>query len=383
LGRAFARGRPRTHAVKVLHVITTLATGGAELHLLNLARGLKSDGYDVSIAYLHDELVASRPLGPHFAQAGIKVHQLHGRHRLDLRPLLRLIRLIRHERPDVLHSHLARADLLAAAAGLRQQQLTVISTVHGIYRERWFGRAAQPWLRLAYKRADAVICVSYAVRTWLVNELGVDANRTHVVRHGVDASAFAPAKPQGPRQERQVIGAAGRLDPIKGFQHLLEAFALLAPGFPKLQLRIAGYDAGYGPALRALAQRAGVAKSVEFVGFQPDMPEFLRSLDIFVMPSLSEGLGQTALEAMATGLPVVASSVPALAEIIAPGQTGILVPPANPQALADGIRQLLASPAQAAAIGRRARDRVISSFTPAFMVQGVKDAYRAALGQSA
>jgi glycosyltransferase involved in cell wall biosynthesis len=375
LGNHLVPDPPRPAAVKILYLITTLATGGAELHLLALARALKADGFDIVVAYLHADVPGSRPLLTDFAAAGIRVVDLGGRQRLNALPLQRLLALIRRERPDILHSHLVRADLLAALATLFVPDLPIVSTVHGIYRDRWFGPWARPLLRWMLRRAVHLIAVSGTVRTWLAHDFGIDSSRIRVVHHGIDSDAFSPSAPLTRASNTPVIGAAGRLHPVKGFQYLVDAVAQLRIKSPGVTVRIAGYDAGYGAQLASQIQRLQLTEHIQLAGFQTNMPSFLGSLDIFAMPSLSEGLGQVAIEAMAAGLPVVATDLPALAELILPGQTGLLVPKANPSALAGALAWLLEHPDESAELGRRAQDRARTEFTIPMMVEAVEDVY--------
>jgi glycosyltransferase involved in cell wall biosynthesis len=140
-------------------------------------------------------------------------------------------------------------------------------------------------------------------------------------------------------------------------------------------VRIAGYDAGHGIQLRSQIQRLKLADRIQLTGFQSNMPSFLGSVDIFVMPSLSEGLGQVVIEAMVAGLPIVASDLPALTELITSGETGLLVPPANAVTLAEALEWLLDHPGQAAELGKRAQERARDQFTIARMSSAVKEVY--------
>lgn len=216
---------------------------------------------------------------------------------------------------------------------------------------------------------DAIIAVSEAVAR---NVRGVSPV---VIYPGVAAPGIVPAG-HGPPH---VIGTASRLAPIKGLTYLLRALAVLLKRIPDVRLEIAGA----GPQQQALADEAralGLRESVTFLGWQPDLSSVLRKWDIFVQPSLDEGFAITTLEAMASGLPVVASAVGGLQELVVDGATGYLVPPRDPDVLAQRLATLLLAPGLRRTMGAAGHARAGQNFSVDRMVSAVSDIYDRLVG---
>ncbi len=362
--------------VKVLHGINTLAAGGAELHLLTLCRFLKRLGIECAVAYLKEGR-GSRPLKSDFEEAGIPVFYLKGDGVGLARAGFLLQNLLKQERPDILHTHLPRADLVGAlvkAAGVR---VPWVSSVHDIYSRSWRGKWSLPLFSLLWKRADAVIAISYAVRDWLVKERGVPAGKVRVVYYGIEPEKFdAPGESKPPKRDRTVIGTIGRLEPRKGHETIIRAMPLILTHYPGARLRIAGHDPwGYGRSLRTLIESFGLEGKVELLSFVEDIPSFLREIDVFAFASRSEGFGQVIIEAMAARRPVVASRIAPLSEIVVDGETGLLVPPDDPKAFAEAICRILADREQACQMGDHGHRRVREVFSADTMARKIMDIY--------
>jgi glycosyltransferase involved in cell wall biosynthesis len=358
--------------VKILQLINTLAAGGAELHLLALCRYLRRQGLEVSVACLREQVKESRPLRPDFEREHIRVIDLQADNRYDWRFLGRLARLLKRERPDILHTHLPRADIAAALIHRLTYSPAFICSVHGIYRQRWFGPWAAPLMRWAYHEAEGVIAISAAVQHWLGQDLGVVADKVTVIHYGIEPEQFAcpPMNCRGmwARQGQVIVGSLGRMEAGKGFDCLIRAISIVQRHLPDVLLLIAGHDlSGYRPRLQALIAKQGLAEAVRLMGFQSDVPSFLHALDAFAFASRSEGFGQVVIEAMAAGKPVVASRIPPLTEIVLDKETGLLVEPDDPQAFADAITWLCSHPAEARAMGQRGQERVSQQFSAEVM----------------
>lgn len=373
--------------MKILHLINTLSAGGAELHLLALCRQTKQRNADMAVAFLRERVAGSRSLRADFEKNRIRLFDLRGDQRYDWRVLGRLTRLLRQERPDILHTHLPRADIAGAMVSRLVRPPVFVCSVHGIYRDRWFGSRAAPFMRQAYRRADAVIAISFAVKAWLHQELGVPGHKIRVIHYGIEpreVSSFkwSPAE-TGAGERPFTIGSLGRLEEGKGFDCLIRAMGHLRGRLPGATLSIAGHDpVGYGQTLEQLISRSNLRERVRLVGFQSDVASFLHRLDVFAFASRSEGFGQVIIEAMSARKPVVASRIPPLTEIIVDRETGLLVEPDNPQAFAEALTWLESHPEERLRLGESGHERVRRYFSLDRMSDRVWDLYHELLSQA-
>lgn len=284
---------------------------------------------------------------------GATVHYVDGLERTGKARYLvharRVSRLVRELRPDVLHAlHLTSYGFLAGLTGCHPAIVSVWGTdvleaPHLTPVHRWLTRRA-------LARADAITAtglrLAEATLPW-----APPAKPVAVIPYGADLERFAPAASSPPR-DRVVVGAVARLSPEKGFDHLLQALALLRDRGVRAELRLAGD----GPSRAALEKRAAALNlggHVRFLGEVPHeaVPEILRDLDIFAIPSTWEGFGVAAVEAAACALPVVGSNIHGIPDVVQDGETGLLVPPADPSALAAALEALIADPARRGRMG--------------------------------
>jgi glycosyltransferase involved in cell wall biosynthesis len=354
--------------VKVLHVINTLSAGGAELHLLTLCRYLQRQGVEVVVACLKERIKGSRSLRADFETEGFRIIDLKADGRYSFRFLKPLIDLVRDERPDIVHTHLPRADFAFAIGRFLYPSIPWISSVHAIHSESWSARWALPLFDFVWRRADAVVAISHAVKNWLVTEHRVPCAKVSVIHYGIDAERFAQSNGEyrqlcGMNGEH-VAGSIGRLEPGKGHACLIQGMPEVCKQVPGSTLLIAGADTwDYGKELEQLIHDRGLQAQVRLVGFRSDVVPFLHALDVFALASRTEGFGQVVIEAMAAGKPVVASRIPSLTEIVVDAKTGFLVEPDNPKAFADAIAWLFAHPEQAREMGKHGQERVNAHFT--------------------
>lgn len=333
----------------------------------------------VRVACLREQARGSRSLAPDFEAAGAPVIRLRGVGRLDPRFLPALAAHVAREAPDILHSHLPRADL--AAVLVRGRRLRWVSSVHDIYSRSWSGRRVLPLFDRVWRRADGIIAISEAVRSWLVGARRLPAARVHVVRYGIEPGRFATAaadlRAAWSLQDRLVVGTIGRLEPRKGHDILIRAMPAVRRAFPGAVLIIAGHDPwGYAPGLRRLAAGLGLEGCVRLVGFQEDVASLLHALDIFVFASRAEGFGLVLLEAMDAGRSVVASRIAPLSEIVEDEVTGLLVAPEDPAAFAAALIRLGGDPRLQRTLGEEGRARVRRQFTAEQMARATADLYR-------
>ena len=356
--------------LSILHVDPERGLGGGERQVLGLLDHLQARG-------LHQTLAAdpSGRLAPLVAERGIAIAPLRIRNHLDVVAARRLAGLLARERYDILHFHTARAHAMAAFLGASRGVSRVV-TRRMDYRLRggWYTR------RLYNHEVQAVVAISEGVRAMLI-ESGVDAARIHVVPSGVDADRFVPTAGarSAARARYQIADHAcllvvvGALEERKGHAVLLEALAILAN--PRVHLLCAG-EGSARAGLEARCTALGLDATVRFLGRVDDVASVLAAADVMVMPSRQEGLGVAALEAMAVGLPVIASRVGGLPEAVKDGETGLLVPTGDSAALAAAIGRLAADPMLARRLGAQGATLVRTRFTMAGMADATLAIYR-------
>ncbi len=351
--------------IRVLQVLATLMPGGSEISVLRLVGALDPVRTLVRVAWLRGEPV----LADDFRAAGVEVVPMGMRAKIDPACFLRLRRYVARERIDVVHTHMDVADFYGALAGRLGGARCVVATKHAPdeFRTRptW---KRYPFLvleRLAYEMEDAVIVVSEGLASFLEEAERLPRRKMVVIGHGIDGVSGA-----GPRPETRralglppldpLLGAVGRLSPEKGHGVLLRALPTILATFHRVGVVLVG-DGPSRSELEAETRRLGIADRVVFLGQRRDVPVVLAALDLFVQPSLYEGFGISLLEAMAAGLPIVASRVGGIPEVVQDGATGLLVPPRDPAALASAVIRLLRDREEAGRLGaaaaRRARER--------------------------
>ncbi len=362
---------------------TTLNRGGAEKHLLDLAKAQRADGHAVHIAHLRQGF---NYWENEVRKAGGEVTDLGLTSYLDFLPLLRLVQIIRGWRPDLIHAHLQPAEVYSRLALMfTGGRLPFFITKHND--ERFFpGPGARGLGRWVARRARLVIAISEAVRqnTCLV-DLGLPPSQVVTIPYGISPEPFLSVTTRsrlalraslGLGEEDLAIGSIARFVPQKALHVLIEGFGIFrrqkgGGGTPRLVL------IGRGPLEKSLRDQVaglGLERDVVFGGFREDIPQVMGSLDIFALSSEYEGFGLVLLEAMAAGLPVVASKVSSIPEIVMEGKTGLLFPRGNPRGLADCLSQLRA-PEIRKKMGEAGRQRVLAEFRLDRVWQQTRRAY--------
>jgi len=271
---------------------------------------------------------------------------------------MRYAALLRSTKFDIIHQH--TGGRLITGMGRQLAGARIVRSLHGRASET---TGVVTPNKLA--RYDALIANSQ-----IVAEHARDANAV-VIYPGIDVSQWIVPRPA---HEGVVIGVACRLELIKGVEYLLKALALLASKFPEVRLEIAG-DGSLRATLEQRSQELGLADKVRFLGWRNDLPEVMAGWDIVAMPSLDEGFGMAALDGMAAGLPVVATAVGGLRELIEDGITGRLVHPGKPDELAQRLRELIEDRGVHEAMGRAGRRRALDHFSIDQMVERTLTVY--------
>jgi sugar transferase (PEP-CTERM/EpsH1 system associated) len=361
-----ARGAAPLH---VVHVVLTLDVGGLERNVVNQVREGQKLGQHVSIVCLE------RPgtLAEQVEGLGGRVLSLGKKPGLRPAIVLRMRKALRELRPDVVHTHQLATLLYGGAAARSLGVPVVVHTEHG--REQYATRLKTRLLgRTAGRFCDRFYCLTgdmaRAVRTARI----VPDSNLRVIHNGIDIAKFQGAANDTPAVRRSlsippdatVIGTVGRLSEVKRQDVLIRAFARVRQTVHAAHLVLVG-DGPLLHELQSLAASLGVADAVHFAGYQPHSGPFLRAMDVFALTSRSEGMPQAVLEACVTGLPVVASRVGGLPEVIEDDVTGLMFTPGDDAALSALLCGLLAAPARRQAMGAAARARVEARFSVARM----------------
>jgi glycosyltransferase involved in cell wall biosynthesis len=287
------------------------------------------------------------------ADAGVPVSILLGKlvkRRVSSRYGRALRRLVEDRRPALVHAHLY-ASAAAAAQATRDLGVPLLVTEHT--EAPWRDRRAQVVSRQVYRRADRLVAVSSAIRTVLVEAYGVPSERVDVVLPATTAPVAERPAARGPRGV--MVGVVGRLVPEKGVDVFLQAASLVLTVVPHARFLVVG-DGPMGEDLQRRAAALGIADSVTFTGFRADAPQLIAGLQLLAVPSRSDGSPLVVCEAMAAGIPVVASRVGGLPDLVADGRTGLLVRPGEAEDLARAMVSLLLDPTAAEELGTRGRE---------------------------
>jgi len=356
---------------RVLEAITPSRIGGAEVFVTELYRSFAELGAEVEVF-----CPAGRPFVDYARARGIEPVTWKTYGKFDPLTIIRLAQLMKRRRIDVIHTHLSTASLLGAFAAKLARKRSV-AHVHGLNTATCF------------RYSDAVIAVSEKVKSHLVGQ-GLDEKKIHVVHNGVDLLRFQPMDAReakiklGYDPDEPLLGVFGRLASEKGQRVAVEAMFLVvkdhsptlpaaARAFADARLALVG-EGDDRPDLEASAEALGIRGNVVFTGFMQDVREMMSACDIVLVPSSrGEGFGLVAVEAMALRRAVIASEQGGLPEIVVPGETGLLVPPNDPQALADATCELLADPDRAAEMGEKGRARVEQHFALGEQMRKVLD----------
>ena len=356
----------------VMHVVFSLQPGGMEHGVVKLVNRLDPTRVRSAICCTTPGGALKALVNP-----SVRVHELNRRRGNDPWLVRDLYRLFRRERPHIVHTHAWGTMVEGLVAARLARVPAVVHGEHGTLQLKPRQRHVQRW---GWRGADQVLSVSSRLAERLAHDVGFPLERVKTLRNGVDLARFdridrgKARRALGVTDDRLVLVTVGRLVQVKDHATLLEAVQRLRQDAISLQVLVAGD----GPLAQPLATRAaalGIDADVRWLGHRPDVESVLAAGDVFVLSSASEGLSNTILEAMASGLPVVATRVGGADEMVLEGQTGLLVPPGDPGALAGALAALARDRDTRIAMGTAGRRRAQAEFSLEGMVTRYQDMY--------
>jgi glycosyltransferase involved in cell wall biosynthesis len=360
---------------RVLHVMRMRGVSGAENHLLELTRVLRDEGW------LSDVVIPS-PFPSKLQQFAEQLAVVCDRvlvvsMKTDIKPtlVLRLARLIRTGRYNIAHAHLVHADWYLAAASLLGRGVPLISSKHNhdAFRSLTAFRFVE---RLTLRRYSAVIAISQSVRDFTERSTGVTPVTVH---YGFPSSDGSPLRRRRQREAVKLL-AVGRLEKPKAFEVAIQAMALVKAAAPNAHLSIAG-EGKLRPMLAETITALGLTDAVSLLGNRDDIDELMLNADILVHPARWEGFGLVLLEAMNASLPIVSTRASAIPEVVADGETGLLVPPEDADSLAAAVIELIRDPRRREEMGMAGQERLRREFSPEKMARGTVAVYESVLAR--
>jgi glycosyltransferase involved in cell wall biosynthesis len=365
-----------TRAKKILFVITKATWGGAQRYVYDMAQGAQAAGYEVVVAYGEPGLMATK-----LADAGIRTIRIGAMARdikgaSDWRALKELRNVIRSERPDVVHVNSSKAAGLGALAARLERVPRIIYTAHG-----WAFNESRPWwqkliLRMAAEAtiylAHETICVSKAIKRD-ITPIAFANHKLVIIHNGIECAPLltgteARAALLPGHEDKKWIGMVSELHPTKRVVDAIDAFALLEKNYPETILVVLG-EGEERQMLEDRIAKHGLADRVYLLGFVANGSQYLNAFDIFLHTSQSEALAYAVLEAGCARLPVVATKVGGIPEIIENGVSGLLVPAHSPASVASALEELLKNPERAEQLGAHLHAKVIRDFSQVEMIK--------------
>jgi glycosyltransferase involved in cell wall biosynthesis len=313
----------------------------------------------------------------------VGVFELEVRSPFDIGDMLRFVSFLRREKVDIVHAHLFNASRVSHFLAKISRVPITIETNH--VREAWRKGRLKTWYaidRFFAKFTDLIIAVSKANATYLTREKGIAQSKVRVVQNGIETSVLhsdglsvsSVRAAVGVTENAPLITVVARLEPQKGHCYLLEAIPKVVEAHPDVIFLLAG-DGALLAELKAQAKRLGIENNIIFAGFCSNVHDLLRGSTIFLLPSLWEGLPLVAIEASAVGLPVIATAVDGTPEVVKDGETGLLIDPRNPEAIATAVVALLDDPERARKMGSSGASFVRAHFDVSRQVEGTERIY--------
>jgi glycosyltransferase involved in cell wall biosynthesis len=385
--------------IKIIHIITRLDKGGSAENTLLTVRGLDREIYDVILVrglsvesnMTKDETGAVEKSVREAEREGVRVVTVPSIVRrvslfCDLKAFFALIKILRHERPDILHTHTSKVGILGRWAAFFARVPIIIHTPHGHVFWGYFNKRERSFYIILEKLTacitDKIIALTDQEKKDYLHFHIASEDKFSVVHSGINLGKFFNTSVDSAGMKRElgipednlVVGTAGRLTPIKGQKYLIEVARKIVDIRPDTTFVFLG-DGELLNELKNIASRLGIEENVKFLGWRPDVAEVMSVFDVFVLPSLNEGMGRVLVEAMALGKPIVASDVGGIPDLVIHGKNGYLVPVGDVEALAARIKELLDYPVKREEMGDTGR-RYAAGYSSVEMVKKIDQLYR-------
>jgi sugar transferase (PEP-CTERM/EpsH1 system associated) len=364
--------------IRILHVVEAIGIGGGvENGISNLIGRMNSSRFEHLLCGVF-QLGSQTERYPLDRVSLHCLKQKRGRSRSQVAPLTRLFRELK---PDVVHSR--NWGAIEAVVAARWLGIPAIHSEHGVEADPSTEPRRRQWIRRAlYGLARQVFAVSYELQESLVHRTGLASGKIGVIHNGVDTKRFCPSVEARMRFRAElgiadhefIIGCVGRMNPIKDYPTLLRAADTLSGICPSLRILFVG-EGPERTALEQLVARSTLGQRVRFLGVTPRVPEVLNALDVYVLPSITEGISNSLLEAMAAGVPVVATRTGGNPEVVLHGHSGLLFPIGGVSELADTLAALYGDPEQRQRLADGGRRRVLEEFSLESMIRHYEDMY--------
>ena len=326
--------------IKLLYIITSLGLGGAEKLLLYYLKNLDKDKYSFYVCCFREKPDDLIPEMSEFAQ----IINLKVKNKYNPIVIVSILKLIREISPDIIHTHLFQPRVYATIAHIFSKRPVLITQKHSIVNPKKHHffilfEMISIWMN------DKVIAISESVKKSLKKYELIPENKILVLPNCIDYKKFQNKTERKIIHNKKeiVIGTVGRLEIEKGIKYLLLAMKIILTRFPSARLEIIGDGSQY-KVLKEFSKKLGISNSVIFFGKFANVIPFYDKMDIFVLPSILEGFGIVLLEAMASEVPVIATDVDGIKEVVIDGECGVLVPPKNPEAIANSVTRLIENP---------------------------------------
>jgi len=373
--------------IAVMHVINAYALGGAEKLVFDIASSMDKSKFDVficSIASRGDAV--ERSIRHSLHSQGVRTLCLDkAPHRQRLLAIWRLARFLRANKIDIVHTHCPSPDFYGRLAAWLSRVPLVFTTIHNTAGYSRRVEKTLGWLSCKH------IAISEEVRQYAINNLHIPVHKLSIVHNGINMEKYKNNPvPKGDifgelgiSTNKKIITNIGRVTVQKGQFYLLQAAKIVLREFPDVHFLVVGddkTDQKLAAELRQLVKAENLSAHITFAGVRQDVPQILAITDVFAFPSLWEGFALVSLEVMAAGVPMVATDVGSIREVLIDGENGLIVPPKDAEALADGIKFMLRDPERAKAMGLRGTKAVEEKFAIENTVRGYEEMYLGGIG---